>query len=174
MRADQSFETARVKIATLNRKLKPIAEQPVDPNDTQWEERMRNGPKPLDQAGVRAEAEAVLKTILDAYAAGDAPMRTSIRQLIAENRAFAWATGVPIPATTEQGFRQHLLWLSAIDQAQDLRDTILTIHELCRTATAAGVDTAPIVAEVAELSSDEASLVGSLKTILQRCAGAKR
>jgi hypothetical protein len=172
MGAYESLDAVRARIAALNEKLRPIANRPVDTRDPNWIEKMRNGPRALDEAGIRVEAEAVLNRLLDAYAAGDERMRASIRDLVATNRAFAWATGVPLPATTVQGFRRRLLWMSAIDQSEDFRDTMLTLREWCETATAAGVDVAPILAEVAELSSDAAPTnMGSLKSLLQRRSG---
>jgi hypothetical protein len=39
------------------------------------------------------------------------------------------------------------------DQGRDSRDALLTLQEICHEAVAAGADTAPVLREVAELSS---------------------
>jgi len=41
------------------------------------------------------------------------------------------------------------------DQGEDSRDALLELQELCTQARAAGVNTAPILREVAQMSSDE-------------------
>lgn len=168
-----TFKTARAKLASLNKKLEPFANQRIDMDDPNALEALRNS-SPLDETGIRAEAEAVLSIILETYATSDAKARDSIRKLVARNRAFVWATGVPMPPTTDQGFRQHLLWISVIDHAQDPRDTALTMKDLLERAEAARVDIKKVLLEVADLSSDVAlTAMGSLKSIFQRIAQAK-
>jgi hypothetical protein len=156
------------RISALNSQLKPLTERCIDINDPNWVEKMRSLPHPLDEAGIRLEAEELLEHILEGYAAGDAELRASIRKLLYEHRAFTLTTGVAVPPTTTYGFRQHLLRLSAVDHTNDLRDTCLELRDLCEQASAAGVDIAPVRREVAELSSDVAqSYMGSLKTLLK-------
>jgi hypothetical protein len=168
---DVSLQALSKQIARLNEKLRPIAERPVDTSDPNWSRALQNAPDPLDEAGVRTDAEAVLESLLRAYAMASASARASIREIVAENRAFAWATGVPEPPTTAQAFRQHLLWLSAIDQSQDFRDSLLGLKDLCDQARAAGVSIAPVLKEVAALSSDiDETSMGSMRSILQRLA----
>jgi hypothetical protein len=106
-------------------------------------------------ARLRPEAEALLELLLASYRTGSPTVRTSIRSLFALNSSFTWATPVRPPLTTEQGFRQALLKISAVDRAQDMRDTILHLNEISAKAEAAGVNTGPIFDEVAALSSDE-------------------
>ena len=168
---DVTLAALRHQIAALNETLKPFAEQPVDLSDPNWQSALKNAPAPLDQAGVRAAAEAALDSLLATYATGSAKVRASIRQLVASNSAFSWATHVPEPPTTEQAFRRHLLWLSATDHSGDFRDTLLSLNEFCNEARKAGVKMAPVLAEVAELSSDEAeTAMGSLQSILRKMA----
>jgi hypothetical protein len=164
-----SFDLNAIKqaLADLDERLRPIAKRPVDINDPDWLNKLTQGPRPLDQAGVRPEAEAILGSLLEAYRIEGHCVRASIRSLLAQNPSYTWATGVQQPPTTEEGFRLHLLHISAVDQAQDLRDMLSNLHDICAKAKAAGVDTAPIVREVAALSSDEQkSSMGSIRSIL--------
>ena len=69
--------------------------------------------------------------------------------------------------TTEEGFRLRVLHISAVDRAGDLRDTIFKVNDISAAAKAAGVNTRPILDEVAALSSDERkSSMGSIRSIL--------
>lgn len=164
-----SMDEAVRRISPLNQKLKPIAERRIDTSDPDWQEEMRRRPPALDEAGIRLEAEKLLEEILEGYSKGDAALRASIRKLLYQHRAFTWATGVVAPRTTRYGFRQRLLLLSAVDHANDLRDTFLELGALCEDAKAAGVDIGPILREVAELSSDEPmSYMGSVKAMMQK------
>jgi hypothetical protein len=125
----------------------------------------------VDEAGVRIEVEALMGTVLSACADGDSDsdLRTSIRRLLEEASSFAWATGVPEPPTTLQGFRQSLLRLSAIDRGQDPRDVIDQVDRLCTEAKSAGIDTRAVLKEIAALSSDETETdMGSIRSILLR------
>ena len=159
------ISAARHSASSINEKLEPIAHRPVDINDPNWVQTLRNT-HPLDEAGVRQEAENLLRSLLEAYAAGDRSLRKSIRELLSENSAFAWATGVPEPATTYEGFRWRLLRMSALDQAQELRDAVLMLNELCINAKSAGIDAGAVLDEIAALSGDTAtSSFGSLRDI---------
>jgi hypothetical protein len=146
--------TARQKAALLDAKLKPIAKRSVDVNDPAWIEKMRSS-RPLDEAGVRQEAETLLDNLLKAYRTGDSQLRAAIRALFALNPSFAWAAAPAQPANTPEGFRARLLRISARDRTQDLRDAILSINQLCVDARAAGIDPTPILTEIASMSSAE-------------------
>lgn len=149
------FDLERVHsaVTALNEKLKPIATTPVDLNDPDWAGRLSQS-KPLDELGIRAEAEALLTSLLDAYAAGTNNERAVIRDLLSNNSAFAWATNVPRPAITAEGFRLQLLNLSARWGNEDTRDLMLSLKDIHETARAAGVNTQPIVSEIAALSEN--------------------
>lgn len=137
--------------AAIDEKLRPIAETPVDPNDPTWMDRMRQS-SPLDEAGVRPEAEALLLCLLEAYASGTSNQRVEIRELFRKNWAFSWAATVPETAATLTGFRLRLLQISALHGVEDPRDLSLNLNSIMETAAAAGVDINPALAEVAALS----------------------
>lgn len=155
------------KAAELDQLIKPIARRPVDTRDPNWVAKIRSGPHPLEQAGVRGRAERLLAQMLETYACGSADDREAIRGIFEKSRSFVWATGVSESPTTVQGFRRHLLRLSAENGGGDMRDTIMTINQLCEKARGAGVDIAPVLAEVAELS-DTACIYGikSMRNVL--------
>jgi len=145
------LERARSAIAALNEKLKPIANTPVDLNDPQWAERLQQS-QPLDELGIRAEAEALLMSLLDSYASGTLGERATLRALLRQNSAFAWAAQVPYRSDTAEGFRLQLLSLSARWGNEDPRDLMLTLKNSHETARAAGVNTQPVLSEIAALS----------------------
>jgi hypothetical protein len=161
------LDAVKLTLARLDEQLRPIAQAIPDFKDPAWLDKFRSGPRPLDQAGVRPEAEAVLGSLLEAYRTEGPGVRGTIRSLLALNPSFTWATGVPQTPTTEEGFRLHLLHISAMDHAQDLRDTIFTLNDICAKAKAAGVDIVFILNEVAALSSDNRQgPMGSIRRIL--------
>ena len=158
------------RVALVNAALRPIAEAPVDVGDPDWEEKARQGPDPLDEAGVRAEAEAVLRAVLTAYADGDEELRTFLRGLFEHYTAFRWGVRLPFEPTPE-GFRLRLLHMSAVDQGSDTRDALLALRDLCEDARQAGIDIGPCLREAAELSSRADKYgMGSTQDILLRTA----
>ena len=163
-----SFDPTTIakQVADIDAALKPIAGRTVDVNDPNWIEKLRSSPHPLDQAGVRAEAQALMAQMLAFYASGDAMERAGIREILAKYRSFAWATGSPESPTTESGFRQHLLRLSAENGGGDMRDTIMAVNALCQSAVKAGLDVGPALREVTELSSASIVHIKSMRSVL--------
>jgi hypothetical protein len=112
--------------------------------------------------------------VIESYLNRDDATRQAIRQLFAKNRSFSWAANLPFPPTTAEDFRSHLILLSIKDQGIDTRDTILWLQELCTRASSAGVDTEPVLREVALLSRDEDKYgMGSTRSLLLRHAEQK-
>ncbi|SNS88328.1 hypothetical protein SAMN05421812_102203 [Asanoa hainanensis] len=75
----------------------------------------------------------------------------------------------PAPADPAAEFRAELIRWAARDQGNDTRDELLRLRDLVEQARTAGVDLAPIVAEVAELSSTEDRYgMGSTRDLLLR------
>jgi hypothetical protein len=147
------LDRARISVRALNEKLRPIADTKVDVNDPHWAERMRQS-EPLDELGIRAEAEALLTSLLDAYASGTDAQRAAVRDLFRTNSAFTWATNVTHSANTAEGFRMQLLSASARWGSEDPRDLMLGLRDIHATARAAGVNIQPIVLEIAAMSED--------------------
>lgn len=142
------------QVALLDAVLRPIAQRPVDVGRPGWLERLGDRPPAVVEADVVDEAQDTLRALLAAYAAGGEPTRRAIRDLFGRHPSFRWAVHLPDPAETASGLRVQLLHLSARDQQGDTRDEILLLQDLCRRAAGAGVAVAPVVAEVAALSSD--------------------
>lgn len=148
------IDAALRSAARFDARLEPIARRAVDLNDPDWVSKLRNS-RPIDEAGIRREAETLLDDLLTAYRTGDSSLRAAIRTVFALNPSFAWAAAPAQPANSLDGLRARLLRISARDRSQDLREATLSIGELCVDATAAGIDPAPLLAEVADISSDE-------------------
>ncbi len=171
---EQTFdiEKASQAAAEFEKALTPIGKRPVDLNlfkDPEWGSKLSTRPALLDEVGMRAEGDALVASLLDAYAAGDDGQRASIRKLFAKYPMFAWAACISEPASTASGFRRHLLLFSAMNGGRDIRDTIVGVDQICAIATEAGVNIAPVLAEVEALSSD-ATIHGftSLQEIMKR------
>ncbi|MEV7977134.1 hypothetical protein [Streptomyces sp. NPDC086519] len=161
----------RAWVALIDACVEPIARRPVDLTDPGWVRKTREGPHPLDEAGIRPEAEAALRDVLSRYEEGDDSVRATLRALLERCHWFGWATTLPFEPTP-QGFRQHLLEMSAKDQGLDTRDMMVGLHDLCGQARDAGVGIRPLLLEVAELSSDmDRYGMGSTRHILLRAAG---
>jgi hypothetical protein len=152
-------------VALLDLCLEPIAKRPVDLSDPAWQEKLRAA-EPLDEAGIRAEAEEALRALLDRYEHGDAETRAAVRGLFDRHTSFCWAAHLP-----GADLRTRLLHLSARDHGRDTRDEILALNDICTEARAAGVDLRPLLREVAELSSTVDKYgMGSMRDILRRSA----
>ncbi|GAB3008977.1 hypothetical protein [Saccharothrix stipae] len=161
-------------VAHLDAALEPIAQAPVDisrlDDFDRWVAEMRAEPSAMDQAGVRAEAEAVLTEILARYAEDEAA-RPALRAMFDRYGSFAWGVHLPSAATPEGG-RTDLLHLSVRDHGRDTRDEILRLRDVCDEARRAGVDIGPILREVAAMSSDvDRYGMGSMRALLLAEAG---
>lgn len=164
-----NFAEIAAETARLDAILAPIAKAPVDTSDPDWEDKMRAS-HPLDETGTRAAAEGVLLAIIARYADGDANARQTIRDLFDRYTSFRWAAHLPREWDTAEDFRARLIHLSARDQGSDTRDEIIGLQILLDMASLAGIEAAPILVEVAEMSSDvDRYGMGSVKDILLRC-----
>ena len=141
------------RMMELEERLRPIAERPVDITRPGWLERLRTGTPPVDEAGVRDASERLLADLIVAYAQGGEAAREAVRRLFSEYRSFAWAAELPDPPTSAEGFRRHVIVFSMKDQGPDSRDALLTLQEICRAATAAGLTLEPALRDVAAMSS---------------------
>ena len=156
-------------LSILDACLRPIAQCPVDIGDPEWFAKLSGSLHPLDAAGVRAEAEVLLAELIEHYCKRDDATRQAIRELFAKNGSFSWAAALPFPPTTPENFRSHLILLAMKDQGLDSRDTILSLQDLCEKARSVGVDTEPVLREVAPLCSDENKYgMGSMRSLVLR------
>jgi hypothetical protein len=158
------------EMARIDALLRPIATRRVDTSDPDYETKLRQS-RPLEEAGVRAEAEAALRAVIALYAEGDDTVRAAVRALFNRYTSFRWAVHVPHEPTPES-FRFALLHFSALDQGPDARDELLGLRDLCAEAEEAGIDIAPMLAQIALLSSDVNRYgMGSTREFLLRAGG---
>jgi hypothetical protein len=162
-----------LRIMALDQAVRPIADRPVDITKPGWGARLAHSLHPLDEAEIRREAEMLLEAVIGFYRVCADQDREAIRTLFAKYRAFAWAASLPFGPTDEESLRQHLLLFSITDQGRDSRDALLWLQELCREARSAGVDPAPALREVSELSNDRNKYgMGSTRDMLLRACEA--
>lgn len=155
----------------LDERLRAIAKRPVDISNPNWVTLLKQRPHPLDEAGARGDAEALLADLAQVYETSAEEVRSSIRKLFADYAAFSWAAALPGPPTTDADFRRHLVLFSMNNLGTDTRDAILTLQDLCRQARSAGINVAPVLQAVAELSSAENRFgMGSTRTLLLHAA----
>jgi hypothetical protein len=141
-------------VERIDAALRPIATRPVALSElASLGERYRDV-NPLDQAGVRADAAALLTEILDAYPRLKCAERIALRALFDQHRALGWAAGFLLPnASDATTLRHQLLLFSLLDQGTDSRDALLWLQSFCGQP---GVDCAQLpelLREVAALSS---------------------
>jgi hypothetical protein len=161
------------EMAALDAVYRPVARRPVDLSKpgalADLGTRVGNE---LARLSVNERAEAVLYAVIERYAAGDEALRAAIRRLFDRYPSFRWAAHLPRECSSATQFRAHLIHLSARDQDADARDEILTLQALVEQARRAGVDTDPIVDEVAEMSSTANRYgMGSMRAIILRYSG---
>lgn len=160
------LSTWKEQIARLDTALRPIAQRPIKFFELLIKPRRRA--HPLDEAKVRAQAEGFLSEVIEYYPAADADMRQAIRKLFEDHPSFSWAATLPYQPVTDESFRAHLILFSIKDHEQDTRDALVLLYEVCEKATSAGVNTGPILNEIAELSSDVNKYgMGSTRSLLR-------
>ena len=146
----------KAAVEQIDAALKPIATRPVALSElASLGDRYRER-NPLDEAGVRQAAVALLTEILEAYPRLKCAERIELRALFDQHRALGWAAGFLLPTGTAADIatlRRQLLLFSLLDQGPDSRDALLWLRDLCRQP---GVDCAALpelLREVAALSS---------------------
>jgi hypothetical protein len=156
-----------LQLMEIDERLRPIATRPVAFDDVKTIALLAETRSSLDEAGVRSETEALLEALASEYQSSDEETRKAIRRLFACYRNFAWAASFSVAPITEAGFRRDLILFSMLDQGIDSRDALLALRALCEQTRSAGIETKPILREVARLSSDENKYgMGSTKRML--------
>ncbi|MDI1461376.1 hypothetical protein QEZ54_10385 [Catellatospora sp. KI3] len=153
-------------VAELDAVYRPVATMPVDLD--MLPDLGAHTAAALAELGVDERAEAVLRDLVELYAAGEPDVRAAIRRLFDRYTSFRWAARLPRgEEVTEAGLRAELILFSARDQGSDPRDEVLGLRDLCARARRAGLDADPLLAEAAGLSSDvDRYGMGSTRTIL--------
>ena len=150
-------------VALLDLCLEPIAKRPVDLSDPLWAEKLRTA-QPLDEAGIRPEAEEALRALLSRYEHGDDETRAAVRAVFERYPSFCWAAHLP-----GADVRTRLQPLSARDHRRDTRDENLALNAI---RDEAGTDITPLLREIAELSSTVDKYgMSSMRDLFLRAAG---
>jgi len=156
----------RNELERLDEAIRSIAKRPVDLDDL---ESISKGPNPLDEAGVRAEAQALLLEILRALESATEEERRSIRNLPVEYSSFFWAATTPEGETAAETLRLRLMHFALIDQYPDARDAVLWLQDLCETPGVNLPTLAALWREVAPMASDVHRFgFGSTRSMLLR------
>jgi hypothetical protein len=117
----------------------------------------------------------MLPDLMTAYISGGPLERLEIPDLLKANPKFAWGIGwdhrddaskTEVPAQAS-GLRHRIVLFSMKDGHKDWRDEIVILDALCTAGRKAGLDTAQLLREAAEMSSDMArGDRPSLRTVL--------
>ena len=141
------------RVALVDAVVAPLINQPIDISTmAKFMAVFEAGPPEVEPA-TNAEAEQLLRTLLASYVTGDDDTRSAVRAMLERYPSFRWVANLSWEPT-EECVRLHVLHLSARDQAADPRDEILTLNDLCAKAREAGIEIAPILREVAAISSE--------------------
>jgi len=168
MKGGMNLVDVEREMAWLDAVYRPVVNSPVDVG-------LRDDPESwgaevtaeLGRLGVGDRAEAAVRAAVEVYAGGDEAVRAVVRRLFDRYTSFRWAAHLPWEWDTAEEFRARLIHLSARDQGADTRDEILGLGDLCERALGLGIDTGPILDEVAAMSSDEDRYgMGSMRSVI--------
>lgn len=151
----QTLQELEDALSRIDAKLRPIAKRRVDLSNPNWFNEMTQGAAPVDRAGVRADAQALMKTLVRDYAVADAGWRAGARALYRRFDSFGWGVPAPFDAATPAGFRAHLILFSLEDQGKDPRDAKLQLDHLIQQAGKGRIDAGPLLREVAALCGED-------------------
>jgi hypothetical protein len=161
----------RTELARLEDELRSIATRRVDISDPDWVTKLTRT-KPLDEADVRPEAQALLLDILEHYAAATDAERRAIRALVDGHPSFAWAASPPAADSPAATLRLRLIHFALRDQGRDPRDAVLWLDDLCRTPGVPPEDLMALRREVGPMASNEDRYgFGSTRSMLLRGYG---
>jgi hypothetical protein len=124
------LDEMRRRVARIDAAVRPIVRRSIDMSDPSWLKNLAGAPAAVDEAGVRAEAELCLETLIEWYANSPEEIRNWIRELLAHYSSFAWATALPLRAGDHTSVRKQLIHFSMLDQGLDARDAVLWLDEL--------------------------------------------
>lgn len=154
------------ELMRLDEAISQSAKRPVDLDNL---ESISKGAHPLDRAGVRAEAQALLLEILRALESANEEDRQSIRDMVSVYSSFFGATSPPEGKTAAETLRLRLMEFALMDQYPDSRDAVLWLQSLCETKDVDLQTLASLRREVAPMASDKDRFgFGSTRSMLLR------
>jgi hypothetical protein len=140
------------QLARLEKAISPIANRPLKLDELGS---LSKRPTPMDEAGVRVEAQSLLVEILRALEVGEDEDRRAIRELVPQYRNFFWAAYPPEAETAAETLRLRFLHFALIDQYPDPRNAVLWLQELCEKPGVPLKRLASLRRELAPVASDE-------------------
>jgi hypothetical protein len=157
--AEDNLNDYGARFGLLEERLRPIARRRrLPPNPL----------PPLDEAGVRAEAESLLTGVTALYVVASEEHRAAIRELFRRHRSVSWALWPRHKPLTEEHFRSWILAISMKDQGRDPRDTLVRLWHICCVAAEAGVTVRPLLDSIASISGDEDHYgMGTMRAMLR-------
>jgi hypothetical protein len=144
---------------------------PIDSKDPDWLKKIP--PLPINSnVELRRRFRQLARDLATSYLEADLPHCKEIRRLIADFSLVAKYLCMPGSKRLRSQkdvdyFRLYLAIISIKDQACDIRDQIMELEELLDEARKAGIKPKPYLEEVAALSSNRNSGLGSMQQILR-------
>jgi hypothetical protein len=142
------------ELARLEVILHPIAERKIDFTDPDWQSKVMQV-HPLDEAGIRSDAQALLLDMLAYYPSATDEERSLMRMLLTDHYSFTWATPAPRADSPQETVRRQLMHFSLEDQERDARDALMYLEQICQTDDVTPAELKAMRSEVAAISSDE-------------------
>jgi hypothetical protein len=153
-----------VQLRDLDTKLGSLGDHIPDTSRPDWREKLANLATPLDELGVRAEADRVMIAVSELYASTP-ESRERVRELFGRYphvRAALWPHKAP---TSKELLRPWLLGISMRDVGDDPQEMPQLLAHVCEVAVAAGVDPGSMLASIGAISS------GSMRELIIEARG---
>jgi hypothetical protein len=139
----------------LEARLTPIATRKADLNSPNWVETLRAA-EPLDEAGIRDQAQDLLEELIAAYATGGADRRAFIRDLFRRFHSFAWRRLFEYRERQPRASGRIFCTCRYAIRALILGTRSSGLDHIVEDGRRAGVDVGPTLREVAAPSSHQA------------------
>jgi len=149
-------ETLEDAIRRIDAVLSPLISYGIDPCAPGLRHRLSAlaaeiGVKHRAAEAIRAQADLLLRELLDLYINGRDQDRADLRALLSECPSFRWGVGWGLAdrVATEADARNALAVFSMKDGGSDWRDQIVALDRLCASMRRAGLTPAPLLTEAA-------------------------
>jgi hypothetical protein len=152
------------QLRDLDAKLGSLGDHIPDTSQPDWREKLANLATPLDELGVRAEADRIMTTVTELYA-GTPESRDRIREIFRRYRHVRGALWPHEAPTSKELLRPWLLGISMRDMGDDPHEMPQLLAHVCDVAVAAGVNPGSMLASIGAISS------GSMRDLIVEVRG---